>query len=187
MLRSTLTRTAGLAGAVLLGPAIAAAQHARPSSHEHLRPTPAATTHDEHHELMRVHFAFDSSELSASDRARLEQLIGWLADNPGMNLVLEGHTDPTGTDDYNAGLATRRGEQVRAALLELGAAPGRIAVAVFGERDLTGEEHRLDRRVEIHATEQTLRQITRATFENGGIAVVWSYVPEQLAEAIATR
>ena len=186
-MRSILTRTAGLFGVLLLGQAVASAQGGQPSSLEHLRPAPAATPHAHHVELSRVHFAFDSAELRGADRQSLEQLVGWLEDNPGMNLVLEGHTDPIGTDEYNAGLATRRGEAVRSALIELGADPDRLVVGVFGERDLSGEVNRANRRVEVHGTEQTLRQITRATFTDGGMAVVWSYVPEDLADAVATR
>jgi outer membrane protein OmpA-like peptidoglycan-associated protein len=129
-------------------------------------------------------FSFDSSELDPADRSELETAKAWTADHPNQYLVIEGHTDPIGTFDYNAGLATRRAENVRSELLAMGADPDQLVVGVYGEAKPVSDDNAANRRVVVRGTDETLDQITQRTVDEG-LAVVWSYTPS--AEAVAMR
>ena len=123
-----------------------------------------------------LRFAFDSSRIDPADRTSLEAATAWLAEHPDHYLLVEGYTDPIGTYAYNAGLATRRGENVRTKLLAMGADPARLVVAVYGENRLVSSANAENRRVVVRATNESLDQIIARTFEQG-MAVVWGYDP----------
>ncbi len=64
-------------------------------------------------------FAYDSSEVSGDGREELEKIAEafrkFLGDElTGSTFIIEGHTDPTGTPEYNQRLSERRAESVRA-------------------------------------------------------------------------
>jgi outer membrane protein OmpA-like peptidoglycan-associated protein len=128
-------------------------------------------------------FEFDRSELHRADRAEVEAARDWIEAHPDSYLVIEGHTDATGTFAYNAGLATRRAEVVRQALITLGAPADRLVVGVFGEARATSPNSAANRRVVLRGTTESLDQITDRTLIDG-MAVVWDYQP---AATVAAR
>src|SRR5688500_9066106 len=121
-------------------------------------------------------FEFDKSDVSRIDRAEVEAARAWIAAHPRSYLVIEGHTDATGSFAYNAGLATRRAEAVRSALITLGAPADRLVVGVFGEANATSPNAAANRRVLIRGTNESIDQITSRTLVDG-MAVVWDYQP----------
>ena len=61
----------------------------------------------------QVRFGLDSSELSAESKAALDAIAAKLkADNQGVYIEIQGHTDGSGSDDYNLALGARRAESV---------------------------------------------------------------------------
>ncbi len=59
-------------------------------------------------------FGFDSFELSPEARAVLDAFVQKLiAENKGVYLEIQGHTDSTGPEEYNLALGQRRAEAVR--------------------------------------------------------------------------
>ena len=61
----------------------------------------------------QVRFGLDSSELSAESKAALDAIAAKLkADNQGVYIEIQGHTDGSGSDDYNLTLGARRAESV---------------------------------------------------------------------------
>lgn len=80
-----------------------------------------------------VYFAFDSSQIRPESQAVLRQQATWLQANPGVRVVVEGHTDERGTREYNLALGERRAAAVRSFLIGLGVAPDRIRTVSFGE------------------------------------------------------
>ncbi len=80
-----------------------------------------------------IGFEFDSSTLSDDARDKLQQNADWLREDPARTLVIEGHTDQTGTDEYNLALGDRRARAAQDYLLRLGIEPARIEVVTFGE------------------------------------------------------
>ncbi|MCB2154728.1 OmpA family protein [bacterium] len=84
-------------------------------------------------ELAMVHFAFDSWELTPESKAALQKNIAYLKANPEIKVLLRGHTDDQGTEEYNLSLGSRRAQVVRQALIEMGIAPDRLETVSFGE------------------------------------------------------
>lgn len=83
--------------------------------------------------LERVHFAFDSAELSPSGRAALRDVADKLHRYPGISLYVDGHTDRRGTTEYNLSLGERRAQSVVAFLTRLGIDRSRLRRVSFGE------------------------------------------------------
>lgn len=85
----------------------------------------------------RVFFAEGTHELGARARAALEAQAVWLQRHPMVEVMVEGHADERGTAEHNRDLSLRRADTVKARLVELGIAPGRIGTVGHGrERPL---------------------------------------------------
>jgi outer membrane protein OmpA-like peptidoglycan-associated protein len=107
---------------------------------------------------IRTHFAFDSAELTAEDKATLDTIAKRLKELEFVEGVANGHTDSIGDDDYNMKLSERRAQAVVDYLAAQGVAPGRIKAVGYGETkhiaDNSTEEGRAqNRRVTIHRTD----------------------------------
>src|SRR3989442_3458284 len=51
-------------------------------------------------DLPDIHFDFDRYEIRADDAKVLEGTARWLKENPAVRLLIEGHTDERGTNEY---------------------------------------------------------------------------------------
>jgi outer membrane protein OmpA-like peptidoglycan-associated protein len=78
-------------------------------------------------------FATNSSELQSVARANIESLAKILNKYPDTNILIEGDTDNTGTNDYNQGLSERRAQAVAAFQKGLGVDASRISTVGLGE------------------------------------------------------
>lgn len=89
----------------------------------------------------RVQFAYNSAEILSDSRPFLDKLGQVLQSEPGLALVVEGHTDARGSEGYNQMLSLRRAEAVRAYLSDSWqVSPSRLTVAGKGESEpLTGD------------------------------------------------
>jgi peptidoglycan-associated lipoprotein len=101
-----------------------------------------------------VFFDFDRAEVRGEDAAIVTAHAGYLSTNPGTRVRLEGHADERGTREYNIGLAERRAQAVRRAMMLQGVAETQIATVSFGEERpaVAGEDEAAwsqNRRVEI--------------------------------------
>jgi OOP family OmpA-OmpF porin len=72
-----------------------------------------------------------------------------------VDIVVEGHTDSVGTDQYNLGLSRRRAETVQTYLVDHGVARSRITAEGMGESKPVASNDSADgraqnRRVELH-------------------------------------
>lgn len=99
-------------------------------------------------------FDVDSSTLRGEARANLADLAGSLQAYPGTDVLVVGHTDSTGADDYNLRLSQRRAQSAADYLMAQGLPPQRITTQGLGETepiaDNTTEVGRQrNRRVEI--------------------------------------
>lgn len=102
-----------------------------------------------------VNFDFDKRTLNDLGRGRAHQLAGLLKNHSSMHVVLQGHTDYKGSDEYNQKLGMDRSEAVRAELIALGVPAERLSSVTFGESQpiFTEEENwarAVNRRVEVH-------------------------------------
>jgi peptidoglycan-associated lipoprotein len=80
-----------------------------------------------------IFFEFDSSTLSTEAQTILKAKTEWMARNPHLNIIIEGHCDNRGTTEYNLALGERRAESVKRFMQDLGIADDRIRTISFGE------------------------------------------------------
>lgn len=78
-------------------------------------------------------FGYDESTLSADAQAALTSSANWLRANPQYNLLIEGHTDERGTEQYNLALGDRRANTARQFLTALGIDGNRLRTVSYGE------------------------------------------------------
>jgi outer membrane protein OmpA-like peptidoglycan-associated protein len=103
-----------------------------------------------------VYFKFDSAQLTAADKQKLDLISTRLKrEAPSAQLRVSGHTDSVGTDKYNKTLSQKRATSVTNYLVSSGI-PRSSFVAVVGEGESrpvadnkTAEGRALNRRVEI--------------------------------------
>jgi outer membrane protein OmpA-like peptidoglycan-associated protein len=82
-----------------------------------------------------IHFGTDSSVLTASAKATLDNKLAIFRDNPSMRIVIVGNTDERATDSYNLALGGRRADAAKAYLVSRGIDPIRIEIASRGESE----------------------------------------------------
>ena len=83
--------------------------------------------------LKEVYFDFDKYDIRAEDAKTLDANAAWLKSN-GDNLVLiEGHADERGTNEYNLALGERRAKSTMNYLVSQGIQANRITIISYGE------------------------------------------------------
>ncbi|TWI53055.1 outer membrane protein OmpA-like peptidoglycan-associated protein [Pseudomonas duriflava] len=119
-------------------------------------PAPAPLPRQETIVVRDLHFAFDSAEISPSDRAQLDTVASRLKNEAASTrLSISGHTDSKGSDAYNQRLSERRAASVRNYLVQAGVPSASIvSVSGMGESqpvatNETAEGRAMNRRVEI--------------------------------------
>ncbi|QEC67790.1 OmpA family protein [Panacibacter ginsenosidivorans] len=78
-------------------------------------------------------FQINSAELSTVAKTDLDKLAGVFVQYPETNILVEGHTDDTGSDDYNMKLSEKRANAVTGYLENKGLAATRFTVKWYGE------------------------------------------------------
>jgi peptidoglycan-associated lipoprotein len=80
-----------------------------------------------------VHFAYDASDLSEEARGVLQKDTDWMKKWTSTKVMVEGHADSRGTNEYNLALGERRADAVRDYLVSLGIPTDRITIVSKGE------------------------------------------------------
>ena len=80
-----------------------------------------------------VFFALDLSDLSEESRGTLGKDVEWLKKWTSTKVMVEGHADSRGTNEYNLALGERRADAVRDYLVSLGVPTDRITIVSKGE------------------------------------------------------
>ena len=81
----------------------------------------------------KVYFDFDNSSLTEDARTILLDQAKWLKQNKNTSIVVEGHCDNRGTEEYNLALGSRRAQSVKDFLVNAGVEPSRIVTVSYGE------------------------------------------------------
>lgn len=80
-----------------------------------------------------IHFDFDSFLLSDRARQILVAKAEYLRTNPDITVIVEGHCDDRGTNEYNVALGERRAQSVKTFLVNLGIDTNRLNTVSYGE------------------------------------------------------
>lgn len=80
-----------------------------------------------------IFFSFDASNLTVKAKQQLTDRARALLDNTSMSVLLEGHCDSRGTDDYNLALGERRAQAVKRYLEQLGVPSARLKTMSYGK------------------------------------------------------
>ncbi len=83
--------------------------------------------------LERIHFPYNQFTLEPEARVTLEKNAIYLRNNPMQKVVIEGHCDERGSDEFNLALGERRAVAARNYLVSLGIVAERLAVISYGE------------------------------------------------------
>jgi len=94
-------------------------------------------------------FGFDSYTLTSGTRENLTSLANTLNKYDDTNVLVEGHTDKAGAEDYNVALSEKRAKAVESYLQQLNVKSGRITTKGYGESQPISENDELNRRVEV--------------------------------------
>ncbi len=92
-------------------------------------------------ELKDIHFDFDKYDIRPGDAKTLDANAGWLKSNPDQLVLIEGHCDERGTNEYNLALGERRAKAAMNYLVSQGVQAGRITIISYGEERPLCTEH----------------------------------------------
>jgi peptidoglycan-associated lipoprotein len=81
----------------------------------------------------RVHFEFNSSDLSASTRSALMENVELLRKNGTVKVEIQGHCDNRGTSEYNLALGDRRARAVVEYMVRAGIEQSRLDLVSYGK------------------------------------------------------
>ena len=100
------------------------------------------------------YFATNKYNLNEASQATLNKLIGVFKEFPDTNILVVGHTDSMGSDDYNMTLSKNRAYAVTNYLTQSGVSAGRLTTNWFGETqpvhdNSTAEGRAKNRRVNV--------------------------------------
>lgn len=91
--------------------------------------------------LKDIYFDYDQYDIRLDAKPILEGIAAWLSKNPKIKLLIEGHCDERGTNEYNIALGDRRAKSARDFLVALGISPDRIEMISYGEEKPVCTEH----------------------------------------------
>ena len=78
-------------------------------------------------------YEFDSASLSVDAQQILRRKAEWLRENPRARVIIEGHCDERGTNEYNLALGDRRAFSAKSFLVDLGIDDSRLTTVSYGE------------------------------------------------------
>ena len=85
--------------------------------------------------LSPVFFNYDEAEILPAGRTVLQQNADWMRRWSSTRIMVEGHCDERGTNEYNLGLGDERAAAVRDYLVSLGIPANRIQTLSKGEEE----------------------------------------------------
>lgn len=100
------------------------------------------------------YFDYDKSEVRDQDKPAIFANANYLVSHSNARVIVEGHTDPRGSREYNVALGERRANAVAELLKSKGVNPSQIRVVSYGAERLaspghTEADYQMDRRAVI--------------------------------------
>lgn len=88
-----------------------------------------------------IYFDYDKSLLRGDQMDRMEKNLQYLQANPTLKVLVEGHCDERGTNEYNLALGERRAQEVVNYLSKNGIAADRMILVSKGEEEPAAQGH----------------------------------------------
>ncbi|MBN2326570.1 MAG: OmpA family protein [Candidatus Omnitrophica bacterium] len=107
----------------------------------------------------RIHFDYDKSDIKAEWEKCLDNIARFFTQRQDLFLLIEGHCDERGTEEYNIALGERRAQSTAQYLIQRGISAERIITKTWGESKplATGHDEsswKLNRRAEFFGVPQ---------------------------------
>lgn len=83
--------------------------------------------------LKDIHFEFDKYDLTAEARNILAENSKYLLQHPTVEIIIEGHCDERGSNEYNMALGEKRALSAKKYLEMLGVSADRMSTISYGE------------------------------------------------------
>ena len=104
--------------------------------------------------LVPINFEFNKYRIREDDKMKLEAIAGLMKANSEFRLLIEGHCDERGTNEYNLALGERRSTSAKSYIASLGVSGDRMTTISYGEERPAvdghdDESYSLNRRVEL--------------------------------------
>ena len=96
--------------------------------------TPQATLTD-------IHFDFDRYDIRPGEAKILDDNAKWMKANPRVLVLIEGHCDERGTNEYNLALGERRAKATMSYLVSQGVQANRITLISYGKERPVCTQH----------------------------------------------
>ncbi len=80
-----------------------------------------------------IYFDFDKYNIRPDAASVLEKKAQWLKVHPNVRVLIEGHCDEWGSEEYNLALGERRANSAKEFLVNLGVDPSQISIISYGE------------------------------------------------------
>lgn len=106
--------------------------------------TPIAKVQEDEISLGHVNFEYDKYNLTDQAVAILSENAAILMENPSMYVMIEGHCDERGTEEYNLALGEKRALAVRDFMMRFGIAKSRLSIISYGEESPLDPGHNED-------------------------------------------
>jgi peptidoglycan-associated lipoprotein len=91
--------------------------------------------------LKTIYFDFDKYDIRPGDAKTLDGDAAWLKSNADNLVLIEGHCDERGTNEYNLALGERRAKATMNYLVAQGVQASRITIISYGKERPTCTEH----------------------------------------------
>jgi peptidoglycan-associated lipoprotein len=104
--------------------------------------------------LYTIYFGYDSYSIGLDFLETIKKNAQWIKSNPDVSIILEGHADERGGNEYNLALSQRRAQSIEKFLSDFGVDKRRLTLLSYGEEKPANNEHdeaawRENRRVEV--------------------------------------
>ena len=90
--------------------------------------------------LKAVYFDFDKYDIRPDDAKTLDGDAAWLKANPNNLVLIEGHCDERGTNEYNLALGEKRAKAAMNYLVAQGIQANRVTIISYGKERPTCTE-----------------------------------------------
>jgi outer membrane protein OmpA-like peptidoglycan-associated protein len=113
-----------------------------------------------------VLFNVNKAQLSAGGINNVKKLAAFLTKYPERRVMIEGHTDSTGSESHNQALSERRAQAVQTALAGMGISSDRVEARGYGESSPVASNgnaagRQMNRRVEIILSDDSGKIVPR--------------------------